>query len=274
MYKILTIKIRKLAKKYKAIQFLGGECEECGENSFFSLEFHHKEGSEKEYTINHLTDYRWSLIEKEIKKCKLLCRNCHAKIHYNINSTTHYSNNKKIFLKFKGVDVCEKCGYNECNASLDFHHIDEKLFNIGDVTKKYHNLETLTYTIEKELNKCEVLCKNCHAEEQNDIEFFEKYKDEIIKKSKTLEEIQPKIDRLKVKELYESGVIQKDIAKYFNSSTGTISDIFKELNISKPKIDDKVKVLYENGVIQAEIARRLNVRRSTIFSIIKRLQLK
>jgi len=272
-YKI-SVKINRLAKKYKAIQILGGECEHCGEKNIFSLEFHHNNMSEKEYTLNYLVDYRWTLIEKEIKKCTLLCRNCHANFHYNFNSSTHYTNNKKIFLEYKGIVGCEECGYNECNASLDFHHVEKKIFNIGGITSKFMNVEKLTGIVENELNKCVVLCKNCHAKEHIDVDFYEKYKNDIIMQSKKIKELKPKIDRVKVKELYDNGMTQKEISKYLNVSKSTISVIFKELNIRKHKIDDEVVKLYNDGVIQAEIARRLNVRRSTIGNIVRRLKLK
>lgn len=267
-----SVKINRLAKRYKAIQILGGECEHCGEKNMFSLEFHHKNTSEKEYTLNCLIDYRWSLIEKEIKKCSLLCRNCHANFHYNLNSSTYYTNNKKIFLEYKGVNGCEECGYDECNASLDFHHIDKKSFNIGGITSKFVNFEELSEIVENELNKCVVLCKNCHSKEQNDMDFFIENKEKIIKKSNNLKELHSKIDRLKVKELYNIGMSQKDISKYFNVSKSTISTIFKELDIRKPKIDKEVEELYDNGVIQSEIARKLNVSRSTIGNIVRRLK--
>lgn len=64
--------------------------------------------------------------------------------------------------------------------------------------------------------------------------FLKKNKDKIIEKSNNLKEVQRKIDRDKIKKLYENGMKQTDIAKYFNASKGTISNIIKELKIKKP----------------------------------------
>ena len=69
------------AKRIKAINILGGKCCKCGNDNIFQLEFHHEDRFVKENNINTLKNMRWSLVEKEIKKCELLCSNCHYKIH-------------------------------------------------------------------------------------------------------------------------------------------------------------------------------------------------
>lgn len=224
-------KIDRLAKKIKAINFLGGKCEDCGETNILKLEFHHKDETEKDTTIWSIQDCRWSIIEAEIKKCKLLCGNCHSKLHFGEENDSKYKNNKKIYLEYKGLNGCEKCGHNECNSSLDFHHLDktEKDFMLGEISITYNNIDDLTTKLSNELNKCIVLCKNCHKLEHADIDFFEKNKDKIIKKSKNLKEIQQKIDRDEIKKLYENGMKQVEISKHFNSTKGTISNIIKEL---------------------------------------------
>jgi hypothetical protein len=67
--------------------------------------------------------------------------------------------------------------------------------------------------------------------EHSDVEFYEKNKDAIIYKSLNLREIQPKVDRNKVKDLYESGVKQIEISKILNTRKSTISGIIKELGL-------------------------------------------
>jgi len=69
--------------KVKVINLLGGKCKDCGliyngENACV-FQVHHKNPSKKEIVVNTRTliNYAWSKIEKEIKKCCLLCANCH-----------------------------------------------------------------------------------------------------------------------------------------------------------------------------------------------------
>lgn len=73
-------------KKY-AIQQKGGKCKRCGYNkSLLALEFHHDNPKEKENTICNLSrnnKVTKEEIDKELKKCDLLCANCHAEIHDN-----------------------------------------------------------------------------------------------------------------------------------------------------------------------------------------------
>lgn len=69
---------------------------------------------------------------------------------------------KKIFVEYKG-GKCIKCGYNKCLAALDFHHRDPKTKRYA-VSKLYSiSLKRLS-EIEEELDKCDLLCRNCHAE--------------------------------------------------------------------------------------------------------------
>ena len=75
--------------------------------------------------------------------------------------------NWRINIKIKGVEYlggkCNRCGYNNCIAALDFHHkdSDEKEFNItGGNLKSFEKIKS-------ELDKCELLCANCHREHHN-----------------------------------------------------------------------------------------------------------
>ncbi len=72
---------------------------------------------------------------------------------------------KQKCLQYKG-GKCENCGYNKSNRALTFHHLDpsEKEFSIsGKHCRKWE-------VIRKELDKCKLLCANCHAEEHERLE--------------------------------------------------------------------------------------------------------
>lgn len=67
--------------KLKAIAYKGGKCERCPYDRCVSaLTFHHLDPSQKDFTISHSTR-RWEVIQVELDKCIMLCRNCHAEEH-------------------------------------------------------------------------------------------------------------------------------------------------------------------------------------------------
>jgi transposase len=57
--------------------------------------------------------------------------------------------------------ACVRCGYDECHAALQFHHLipADKEFAIsrGGITRAFAELQS-------EAEKCVLLCANCHAE--------------------------------------------------------------------------------------------------------------
>lgn len=59
------------------------KCERCLENHPACLQFHHKNPKKKEKELS-LVCRSWSIerLMKEVKKCKVLCANCHFKLHY------------------------------------------------------------------------------------------------------------------------------------------------------------------------------------------------
>lgn len=69
--------------KIKIIQLLGGKCTDCNlkynQKNACIFQVHHKDPSKKTFVVNTrtLTNYAWKKILNEIKKCSLLCANCH-----------------------------------------------------------------------------------------------------------------------------------------------------------------------------------------------------
>ena len=63
-------------------------------------------------------------------------------------------------LKTEYGGKCSICSYNKCFDALEFHHVDPK-------EKEFHLGEARGYSIDKlrkELDKCILVCRNCHTE--------------------------------------------------------------------------------------------------------------
>tara|TARA_E500000331_G_scaffold327224_1_gene345994 strand:- start:84 stop:476 length:393 start_codon:yes stop_codon:yes gene_type:complete len=67
--------------------------------------------------------------------------------------------NRKFLQEYKLKKGCAKCGYKEHHAALEFNHIDpsKKSGNIAEKATNWSFKKLL-----KEVEKCEVLCANCH----------------------------------------------------------------------------------------------------------------
>src|SRR5690606_33960089 len=59
-----------------------------------ALDFHHVNPEEKEYSFNQLVKKNWNEVVSELKKCVLLCKNCHAEQH---NPALSYDNISKSY---------------------------------------------------------------------------------------------------------------------------------------------------------------------------------
>lgn len=102
--------------------------------------------------------------EKKEDFCKRsggYCRECHRR----------YNKEKNIFLKIKSIkylgERCSKCGYSETLAALEFHHVDNKTKDneISYLAHKGARWEE----IKNELDKCVLLCSNCHKKEHHGV---------------------------------------------------------------------------------------------------------
>jgi hypothetical protein len=67
---------------------------------------------------------------------------------------------KKQAVEYKGR-CCSSCGYDRYIGSLEFHHVDPEGKDFTLAHAKNTNFEK----IKAELDKCVVLCANCHREE-------------------------------------------------------------------------------------------------------------
>jgi len=85
---------------------------------------------------------------------KYQCKSCWNK------RTAQSARDKLDLLIAERGGACERCGYDRCNAALQWHHTDpsQKEFSIGN--RRGLGLEQLR----EETSKCQLLCANCHSE--------------------------------------------------------------------------------------------------------------
>lgn len=67
---------------------------------------------------------------------------------------------KEMAVQYKGGKCCI-CGYNKCVEALDFHHLDPTQKDFGIGAKGYTRAWS---KVKEELDKCILVCANCHRE--------------------------------------------------------------------------------------------------------------
>lgn len=109
---------------------------------------------------------------KKLEGAKCICIVCDRNYIYSRNKghrkdicnscsvTKSKRKTKEKAIQYKG-GKCEKCGYNKCSAALCFHHKNpsKKDFGIGFKGQTFG-----WEKIKKEIEKCLLLCQNCHHE--------------------------------------------------------------------------------------------------------------
>ena len=84
----------------------------------------------------------------------------YCKICTNRQSIERQQALKKRAVEYKG-GCCSSCGYDRYIGSLEFHHVNPEGKDFTLAYAKNTNFEK----IKSELDKCIVLCANCHREE-------------------------------------------------------------------------------------------------------------
>ena len=92
-----------------------------------------------------------------------------GKVHSHCRKCIHQNTlDRQRAFKQKLVDIkggkCVKCGYNKSNAALQFHHLDPEEKDFQFSKYRLTSFEKNKDKIMKELDKCILVCANCHAE--------------------------------------------------------------------------------------------------------------
>ena len=77
--------LRGLNRKLTFVKQLGGKCEICGyRKNLAALTFHHHDPTQKEMglDIRRMSNNSMKTLIMEVKKCQLLCHNCHNELHH------------------------------------------------------------------------------------------------------------------------------------------------------------------------------------------------
>jgi len=84
------VKRRRKKIKEKLVQLLGGVCERCSYSKCLrALSFHHRDRGAKEFSLSANSNLAWARLVTEVRKCALLCSNCHMEIEDGLATLGH-----------------------------------------------------------------------------------------------------------------------------------------------------------------------------------------
>lgn len=168
------------------------------------------------------------------ERSKCYCRLCASE---NVSKRRRELKQKMVNLK---GGKCQRCGYDKCLQSLEFHHIDPTQKDLQ--ISSYGILEFSK--LQRELDKCILVCSNCHREIHKEIEAAkqEMLNQEYAKNvqlaiengQQTVRRSSTKIilDLQVVKELIASGLNQSAISHRLNCSVSTLKRFISERGIN------------------------------------------
>lgn len=117
-----------------------------------------------EETAKHFNVSRSTVIAHVDAKREKLCDDEKKRRNY-LRVKNRIQKLKEMAVEYLGYK-CMKCGYDKCIWALEFHHRNpkEKEFSIS----KYYSRSW--EKLKKELDKCDLICANCHRETHFEIE--------------------------------------------------------------------------------------------------------
>mgnify|MGYP001015714682 CR=1 FL=1 len=100
-------------RKRKAVELMGGKCSSCGyKKSLAALDFHHLNPEIKDLDWGKMKLRKWSTVVEELKKCILVCSNCHREIHspeLNTIFEDQGKSNVRLNDPVKPTGICPMC---------------------------------------------------------------------------------------------------------------------------------------------------------------------
>jgi hypothetical protein len=142
------LKRRRQQRREQFKQLLGGRCINCGRTS--NLQFDHKDPSKKEFRISIMIDSPEQRLLDELKKCQLLCADCHKKKTLEKQEFGIESSHGTIWRYKKYKCRCDKCrqAMSEYNRNLRKRQLKSMSgveFDPNSGHFEYHNPTELDY---------------------------------------------------------------------------------------------------------------------------------
>ncbi|MFB6233515.1 MAG: homing endonuclease associated repeat-containing protein, partial [Haloarculaceae archaeon] len=143
-------------------------CRNCGETDPACLDFHHVDATTKEMAMTEMITYGYGRekLREEMTKCTVLCTNCHRIEHHGDGDVgggpgTESSSLQTWVYEYKATAGCAQCGRSDPRCLVCHHDGEEKRATVAQLVSDGRPRDE----IETELDRCVILCANCHRKE-------------------------------------------------------------------------------------------------------------
>lgn len=253
-----------IKKKSILLHELGGKCTECGESHVVALVFHHIDPSTKSFSIGQNYGKRLNELRYEASKCVILCRNCHKEKHSTRILNIHQLRKIKA-LQYKKQKCCSRCGYSKCNDALDLHHVNPSLKVFEFRRARFSPTNDIPEKVKNELDKCIVLCSNCHAKEHSQYDSTLKSNNDHAIRDKRIIPVE------KILQLKSDNYRLVDICKALDLPKSTVSTVLKKNGVvSFIGVDSDLILRYSKENTVFEISKLTGYSKNSIRSVLTR----
>lgn len=124
------VKKWRAATKARMVEAMGGKCQCCGyDKTHTALAFHHIDPIKKDlvFANTRANPTSWNKIVEELRKCILVCHNCHSEIHDDTRSLPEkYETFNEDFAVYRNIDEinsCPICGKDKSSKQKFCSHV-------------------------------------------------------------------------------------------------------------------------------------------------------
>lgn len=147
--------------KERIVAAMGDKCCICGYNKCFAaLALHHLDPSQKDFSFGKIraNPKSWEKIVAEIRKCVLVCHNCHTEVHTGLaivpDNAPRFNEN---FASYKELEKTIEENLDPCPVCGKFKPIQNKNCSLECAGKSKFKINWSSINLEEELKKKSVV---------------------------------------------------------------------------------------------------------------------
>ena len=147
--------------KEKMVEAMGGKCQCCGyDKCNTALAFHHIDPTQKDFSFGKIraNPKEWILVVEELKKCILVCHNCHSEIHAGVrNIPESYEVFNDDFLSYEAIQKYDECPICKSEKPIKQKYCSHKCAQLNSRKVDWDSVDLLELMKTHKISELEVM---------------------------------------------------------------------------------------------------------------------